>query len=123
MSRVAVIGASSNRGKFGNKAVRAYLKRGYEVFPVHPAQSAVEGLSCVPSIGMLASDLDIVSVYVAPSVLVGLLPEIAEKGCGELWLNPGTESPDVLERAKELGLNVIQGCSIVSLGFSPSQFP
>jgi predicted CoA-binding protein len=50
-----------------------------------------------------------------------VLPEIADKGCDELWLNPGTESSEVLSEAERLGLNVIQACSIVGIGLSPSQ--
>jgi uncharacterized protein len=50
-----------------------------------------------------------------------LLPDIAERGCEELWLNPGTESDEVLGEAERLGLNVIQACSIVGIGVSPSR--
>jgi hypothetical protein len=50
-----------------------------------------------------------------------LLPDIAVKGCDELWLNPGTASPEVLAEAERLGLNVVQACSILDLGLSPSQ--
>ncbi len=64
---------------------------------------------------------EMVSVYVRPEVLLRLLPDIAAKGCDELWLNPGTESAEVLESANELGLNVIQACSILGVGLSPSQ--
>jgi uncharacterized protein len=61
------------------------------------------------------------SVYVPPHVLLKLLPDIAERGCEELWLNPGTESDEVLGEAERLGLNVIQACSIVGIGVSPSR--
>lgn len=122
MSRVAVIGASKNRAKFGNKAVRAYASRGHEVFPVHPFESEIEDLVCSASIMEISGEVDIVSVYLPPEKLFGILPEIAEKGCQELWLNPGTESGEVLERAEALGLNVIEECSIVGLGLSPSMF-
>jgi predicted CoA-binding protein len=60
-----------------------------------------------------------VSVYLPPATLLKLLPEIAAKGCDELWLNPGTESPEVLEEATRRGLNVIQACSVVGIGMSP----
>ena len=50
------------------------------------------------------------------------LDEVAARGCDELWLNPGSDSPEMLARAKELGLPVIQACSIVALGVSPAQF-
>ena len=62
-----------------------------------------------------------ISVYLPPPVLLKVLPAIAAKGCDELWLNPGTESDVVLAEAERLGLNVIQACSIVGVGVSPSQ--
>ncbi|HEX7654680.1 MAG TPA: CoA-binding protein [Verrucomicrobiae bacterium] len=115
----AVIGASADRAKFGNIAVRAYLQQGYTVYPVNPRESVIEGLAVYKSIGEVPARPQIISVYLPPPVLVKILPEIAAKGCAELWLNPGTESPEVLALAEKLGLNVIQACSIVGLGLSP----
>jgi len=63
-----------------------------------------------------------VSVYLPPEVLLGVLPEIATKGCDELWLNPGAESDEVLTEAERLKLPVIQACSIVGVGVSPDNF-
>jgi predicted CoA-binding protein len=63
----------------------------------------------------------LVSVYLPPPVLLKVLPDIAAKGCDELWLNPGTESDEVLALAKQLKLNVVQACSIVGVGLSPEQ--
>ncbi|HTI98263.1 MAG TPA: CoA-binding protein [Dongiaceae bacterium] len=122
MKTVAVIGASSDHNKFGNKAVRAYLQQGYQVYPVHPRETTIEGLPVYASIRAVPVRPNVVSVYVPPPVLESLLPEIAGKGCDELWLNPGTESDVVLAKAEQLGLNVIQACSIVGLGLSPAQF-
>lgn len=121
MKNVAVIGASNNRSKFGNKAVRAYLSKGCQVFPVHPTATSIEGLDCYSSVSAIPEDLDIVSIYVPPAMLLSLLREIANKGCRELWLNPGTGSTEVLSSAEELGLNVIQACSILGLGMSPAE--
>jgi predicted CoA-binding protein len=122
MKTVAIIGASSDRDKFGNKAVRAFREQGYQVFPVNPREPEVEGLPAYKSIADVPLRPQMVSVYVPPAVLVKLLPEIARKGCDELWLNPGTESDDVLAEADRLGLNTIQACSIVGIGTSPSKF-
>jgi predicted CoA-binding protein len=121
MKTVAVIGASADRSKFGNKAVRAYKQRGYRVFPVNPKITELEGLPAFPSISAIPERPNLVSVYVPPPVLLKILSEIAGKGCDELWLNPGTESPEVLAEAERLGLNVIQACSIVGVGLSPDQ--
>jgi len=122
MPTVAIIGASSDHRKFGSKAVRAFLRQGYTVFPVNPNEPEIEGLPAFKSIRDIPVRPKMVSVYVPPPVLLKLLPEIAAKGCEELWLNPGTESDEVLVEAERLGLNVIQACSIVGIGESPGRF-
>ena len=117
---VAIIGASNDRAKFGNKAVRAFRQQGYTVFPVNPKETEIEGLPAFKSICDVPKRPDMVSVYLPPPVLLKALPDIAAKGCDELWLNPGTESDEVLATAERLGLNVIQACSIIGVGASPS---
>lgn len=118
---VAILGASTNRSKFGNISVRAHLQQGYTVYPVNPRADVIEGIPCFASLADVPeSRLDRISVYLPPGLLVGVLDEIAAVPHGELWLNPGTESPEVLKRAAELDLDPIQACSIVDLGISPS---
>jgi uncharacterized protein len=123
MKTVAVIGASPDRRKFGNKAVRAFKQRGYRVFPINPKAPEIEGLIAYSNISAIPVRPDIVSIYLPPPVVVTVLPEVAAKGCDHLWLNPGASSPEVVAEAQRLGLSPVDGCSIVSLGFSPSQFP
>jgi predicted CoA-binding protein len=120
MKTIAVLGASTDRSKFGNKAVRAYLQRGFTVYPVNPNETVVEGLVAYRNVSELPMRPDIVSVYVPPQVLERCLTEIAAKGCDELWLNPGTETGTVLTEAARLSLNVVQGCSILRVGVSPA---
>ena len=120
MKTIAIVGASNNRSKFGNKAVRAFLQQGYTVFPVNPKEESIEGLPSFKSITDVPVRPRMVSVYLPPQVLLKVLPDIASKGCDELWLNPGTESDAVLAEAERLGLNVIQACSIVGVGVSPA---
>jgi len=120
MPSIAVIGASADRSKFGNKAVRGFLQRGYEVYPVHPSEPVIEGLPAFKSVSEVPVRPDKVTVYLRPDLLLKVLPDIAAKGCDELWLNPGTESDAVLAEAERLKLNVIQACSIVGAGLSPA---
>ena len=121
MKTVAVIGASNDRAKDGNKAVRAFQQQGFTVYPVNPKEETIEGLRAFKSIAEVPTRPNRVSVYVPPAVLLKLLPEIAGKGCDELWLNPGSESAEALSEAERLGLNVIQACSILGVGISPAQ--
>jgi uncharacterized protein len=117
---IAVIGASEDRGKYGNKAVRAYLRAGYRVFPVHPTAYSIEGESAFRSVlDVPVAELDRISIYLPPAVLRPLLEEIAQKPAREVWFNPGADAPDLVERAKSLGINPVVGCSIVDIGVSP----
>jgi len=123
-----MLGASADRAKFGNKSVRAHLKAGYEVYPVNPSGGEIEGLTAYRTLADVPiENLDRISVYLRPQVGFTLLDEMAAKagrtGSVAIWFNPGSESPALLARARELGLNAIAACSIVDLGFSPSQFP
>ena len=119
MPSVAVIGASNAHHKYGNKAVRAYLRQGWTVYPVNPNETTVEGLKVYPTIGDVPGPVDRVSMYVPPSVGITLLEAIKAKGSAELFLNPGSESDALVARAETLGLNPIQACSIVDIGERP----
>jgi uncharacterized protein len=124
MPTVAILGASADHSKFGNKAVRAFLARGYDVYPVNPKGGEVEGLTVHRSLADIPEDvkLDRISVYLPPAVGLKTLPEIAARGCEELWLNPGSESDELVSEAEKHGLHVIQACSIVAIGESPHNY-
>lgn len=121
MKTIAIIGASADRAKFGNKAVRAFVQQGYTVYPVNPKETHIEGLPAFKSIADVPVRPNLISVYLPPPVLLKVLPDIAAKGCDEFWLNPGTESDEVIAAAEKLGLNIIQACSIVGVGVSPEE--
>ena len=68
MPTIAVIGASSDRAKFGNKCVRAYAQRGYQVYPVNPKEATIEGWSAFKSVLDIPGEIDRVSIYLPPSL-------------------------------------------------------
>jgi predicted CoA-binding protein len=120
MPTVAIVGASADRNKFGNKSVRAHLSQGYDVFPVNPKGGEIEGLKAYERLADVpVARLDRISMYVPPAVGMTLLDEIAAKGCDELWLNPGSDSDELADAARARGLNPIIACSIVDVGVSP----
>lgn len=121
---VAILGASQNRQKYGNKSVRAHVEQGYEVYPINPSAEEIEGLKAYPSLADLpVKTLDRISVYLPPAVGLSVLEDIAKLQPKEVWFNPGSESDEILDKAQALGLNVIMACSIVDLGVSPREFP
>ena len=116
---VAVIGASNVREKYGNKAVRAYLRQGWTVYPVNPNEREVEGLKAYPSITDIPGPVDRATLYLPPQIGLGVLDSIKAKGVEELYVNPGAESDELLARAEAMGLNTIWACSIVDIGERP----
>jgi predicted CoA-binding protein len=119
MPSVAIVGASNGPHKYGNKAVRAYLRQGWTVYPVNPTEKTIEGLAAYASIGDLPHGLDRVSLYVPPAIGLTLLPAIKDNAAKELYLNPGAESDELIARAEALGLDPIVACSIVEIGERP----
>lgn len=123
----AILGASADRSKFGNKAVRAFVRAGHEVFPVNPNEGEVEGLPTQATIGDAAltagGSLDVASIYLPPRVTLEIVPQIAAAAPREVWLNPGADDPAVVQALEAAGLRVRCLCSIIEVGFSPGQFP
>ena len=116
---VAVIGASSNRNKFGNRAVRAFQQQGYTVVPINPHEVEVEGLKAYGSVMDVPGAIDMASFYLPPEIGLQVIDDVARKGIPEVWLNPGAESDALIARARALAIQPIVACSIVGIGENP----
>jgi predicted CoA-binding protein len=119
---VAVVGASNDRRKFGNKALRAYQAEGHTVIPINPHESQVEGVRAYGSVLDVPGPIDMATVYVQPDVALRLLPELEQKKIAEIWINPGAESDELMDEASRRKLNAIFACSIIGVGRSPNEF-
>jgi acyl-CoA synthetase (NDP forming) len=108
---VAVIGASSDRSKFGNKAVRAFARQGYTVVPIHPREQEVEGWKAYSSVLDVPGAIDMATMYLPPALGERVLEDLAKK-----------DSPALVDRARELGLKTMVACSILGIGESPAAF-
>jgi len=119
---VAIIGASNQREKFGNKAVRAYVAHGHSVYPVNLRERSIEGVPAFRPILDIPVKLDATLMYVPPEVTIKLLSAIARKGPGKLYFNPGSEDDAAIARAHELGLEPLLACAIVAIGDRPENY-
>ncbi len=120
---VAVLGASQDRNKYGNKSVRAYLRAGWDVYPVNAKGGTVEGLKAYRSLEDIPVPIRRVSLYLPPAVGIAVLPSVAKLQPNEMFINPGAESEELVAEARRLGLEPRLACSIVDLGASPAEFP
>ncbi len=123
MPSIAIIGASTDRAKYGNKAVRAFVQGGWTVYPVTPKADTVEGVKAYRSLAEIPGHVDRVSLYVPPAVALTMIEDIAARKPVELFLNPGAESDALVAAAKAHGLDPILACSVVNIGLRPDMFP
>lgn len=121
-STIAIIGASPDRTKYGNKALRAYLESGAIAIPINPHHTEIEGQLCYASILDVPEAIDIASFYVPAQVGLQVIEEVARKGIPKVLFNPGSESQSLMQRADELGLQWTLACSILLAGRSPAEF-
>jgi predicted CoA-binding protein len=114
-----VVGASTNRQKYGNKVLRCYLQNGRKVIPVNPNEPEIEGLPCAATISDLPSDVLSISMITPPAVTAKLVPLALEKGIKNIWMQPGAEHPDAVALCREQGINVIAdgSCVLVVMGY------
>ena len=114
-----VVGASSNRHKFGNKVLRCYLQHGRQVFPVNPNEIQIEGISCVAGIADLPPEVKSISMITPPAVTEQLVPLAIEHGIENIWMQPGAESAEAVALCRQHNINVIAdgSCILVVLGY------
>src|SRR4029453_6706312 len=116
-----VVGASNNRRKFGNRALRAYREQGYTVVPINPHEREIEGLTAYPSVLDVPGPIDLATFYVPPDVGERVIHDVIAKGIPEVWLNPGADSDELIAKARALGIRPIVACSLIALGFNPDE--
>ena len=115
----AVVGASADRAKYGNKVLRCYQQNDRAVHPVHPKEAEVEGLTAYPSLSALPEVPHAVSIITPPPVTALVVQEALELGIRHVWMQPGAEGDEALALAAAGGLEVIAGgpCLLVVLGY------
>jgi predicted CoA-binding protein len=122
-TEVVIVGASSDRSRFSNKAVRAYVEEGFTVYPVHPTETRIEGLPAFRSVGDTPGRPKLLLLYVRPEIGMMVVEEAAKRGIETVYVNPGTGSPELVKKIRALGLSPIEACAIRALGKSPAQYP
>jgi len=133
----AVVGASSERSKFGNKVLRAYQEKSMNALPISKKQTTIEGIPCVDSLSTLSHNLTVetefpqlqgitnpsmvgVSIITPPAATRAVLEEGALLGYTNFFLQPGTCDAEVEKYIATLKkgnkqMNIIQGCVLVEL--------
>jgi len=115
----AVVGASTDRTKYGNKVLRCYLQHGLPVVAVNPGHASVEGVKSFASLREVPADVRAASVVAPPALAARIVEDAQARGIAHLWFQPGAEDDAATAAAERAGIAVIAGgpCLLVALGF------
>jgi predicted CoA-binding protein len=111
--RFAVIGATDNAEKYGNRIFKNLTKRGYEVYPVNPNLKEIEGAKCYPTLADVPVKVDVVDFVVPPRVTESTLKECKKLGLTNIWLQPGSESDAAIAFCHDNNLKVVYGTCVM----------
>ena len=116
----AVVGASRDRDKYGNKVLRCYLQHGRRVFPVNPQAAQIEGLAAYADLGTLPEPVHGISVITPPRISEWVIEQAAALDIERVWMQPGAESIAAIARAEAAGMSVIAdgSCILVEWGYA-----
>ncbi|KZT52182.1 NAD(P)-binding protein [Calocera cornea HHB12733] len=104
-SAFAVVGASNDKSKFGNKVFMWYISHNKPVTPIHPKEASIEGVDALKSLSQLPSPTTTsISVITPAKVTLGVLKEAKELGIHTVWIQPGASDEACAEYIKEAGL-------------------
>jgi predicted CoA-binding protein len=105
--RFAVVGVSRGGKKIGNAIVKELTKRGYEMFPVHPSATELEGRACAPNLQALQGTVDAAIICIPPAQVEPVLRDAAAAGTRLVWMQQGASTPALEALARELGLETV----------------
>ena len=112
---LALMGMSRSGKKFGNLAYRALVSKGYRVYPIHPDAKAIRGIRCYSDFEELPERIECALIVLPPAKALDAIRKVAAAGIRRVWLQQGSESPEVLKACRDLGLDVISRECILML--------
>jgi len=112
----AVVGATQNPSKFGNKIFKKLQRNGYDVAPINPMYDDIEGVNTFASLSDMPEKPECVNVVVSPERAMKVLEEAIELGIKYVWFQPGAFDEAIIERGEVAGVNLVyHACVLVEL--------
>ncbi len=110
---IAVVGASDDPRKYGNRIYRDLKAKGFTVYPVNSMRDMVDGDPTYADLGELPETPDIVNFVVPPPRTLRLLARAKELGLMTVWVQPGAEDQSVIAFLDENGFNYLANACIM----------
>jgi len=105
--KIAVVGVSRKKQKFGNTIYRELKKKGYEVYPVNPYMQVIDGDVCYPGISSIPDKPDAVLLSITPEKTEAIMPEVLNAGIKKVWMQQGSQSETAVQFCTENGIDCV----------------
>ena len=92
---IALVGASNDRKKYGNKILLDLLSKKYNVVPINQKEDNIAGLKAYTKVQDLPSRPSIINFVVPPEIGLDITKELVEEDYDHFWYQPGAESEDL----------------------------
>ncbi|NWG27568.1 MAG: CoA-binding protein [Ignavibacteriaceae bacterium] len=119
--KIAVVGVSRKKTKFGNAIYKELKQKGYLVFPINPNMQTFEGNICYPDLNSLPEKVDAVVINVPPAQTEKVVREAKEAGINKVWLQQGSQSDEAVKFCEENGIDCVSNECILMFA-QPSAF-
>jgi uncharacterized protein len=112
---VAVLGASPKPDRYAYQALQLLREYGHRTLPINPAFNEILGEKCYSKISEAPCSIDTITLYLGPARSDALIDEIIIAKPRRIIMNPGAENSRLAARAKDAGIEVMEGCTLVML--------
>tara|TARA_Y100001970_G_scaffold15238_1_gene17183 strand:+ start:208 stop:600 length:393 start_codon:yes stop_codon:yes gene_type:complete len=89
---IALVGASNNPRKYGNKILLDLISKGHNVYPVNNKEKNIEGIKSYKSVDAIPEIPSIINFVIPPNEGMAVTRDLVEKGYDNFWYQPGAES-------------------------------
>ncbi|MFA5429712.1 MAG: CoA-binding protein [Candidatus Omnitrophota bacterium] len=106
---IAVVGVSDKEYKTGYRIFKDLIKHGFNVHGINPRNGTILGRQIKRNLRALDRVPDIVITVVPPEVTLEIIEECRSMGVKEIWMQPGSESPEAVGKAAAYGIKATAG--------------
>jgi predicted CoA-binding protein len=111
--RFAVFGVCNRTDHPGYKILKRLKRRGYKTYPVNPRFARVGSMRCYGTLDELPTVPQVVVVTdVPPESVLEIMRSSVTHGVRRFWIEPASESDEVLTYVSENGLAAVHSASL-----------
>lgn len=105
--RLAIAGVSRNEKKFGHIIFKELSKNGYEVLPINPQATEINGTTCYSTVESLPADIDSLLIVTPKYNTDDILRSAINRGIKNIWVQQLSNTKDTIKIAEEYNQEII----------------